>query len=93
LRRTLGATPRALTLALKDLVDAGIVERRVHDEFPPGTSYRLTSAGRALRNRVTRLEVALENLRPNELDVKRRRVYRQTRKRAHKAEMRARRKA
>jgi DNA-binding HxlR family transcriptional regulator len=64
LRRTVGATPRALTLALKDLVSAGIVERRVHDDFPPGTSYRLMPAGRALRAHVTRLERAVEALVP-----------------------------
>ena len=59
LRRAVGATPRALTLALKDLLDAGVVDRRVHDEFPPRTTYRLTARGRALGNRVVRLEAAL----------------------------------
>jgi DNA-binding HxlR family transcriptional regulator len=61
LRRTIGATTRALTLALKDLVAAGVVARRVHDGFPPSTTYRLTARGRALRNHVARLEAALED--------------------------------
>jgi DNA-binding HxlR family transcriptional regulator len=59
LRGAVGATSRALTLTLKDLVAAGVVERRVYDEFPPTTSYRLTASGRALRHRVMSLEGAL----------------------------------
>jgi DNA-binding HxlR family transcriptional regulator len=55
LRRAVGATPRALTLALKDLVGLGLVERRVHDGFPPSTTYRLTPESRALRRQVARL--------------------------------------
>ena len=34
-------TPRALTLALKDLGAADLVERRVTGDYPPGTVYRL----------------------------------------------------
>jgi DNA-binding HxlR family transcriptional regulator len=49
LRDELQASPRALTLALKELADAGLVERRVHDDFPPSTSYRLTPRARRLR--------------------------------------------
>ena len=49
LRTILGATPRALTLALKELVRVGLVERRVHDGFPPSTSYRVTRGGQGLR--------------------------------------------
>lgn len=59
LRGTVGATPRAFTLALKELIGAGLVERRVHDGFPPSTSYRLTPASRRLRRQVTRLAAAL----------------------------------
>ena len=88
-RRTVGATARALTLSLKDLVDAGVVERRVHDEFPPRTSYRLTATGRAVQSRVLRVERALEQTLPNHRATKRRRIPRQTRKRAHKASLRA----
>jgi len=48
-------TPRALTLALKGLVRAGLVERRIHEAFPPATSYRLTSSGRPLGRLAARL--------------------------------------
>jgi DNA-binding HxlR family transcriptional regulator len=49
LRVALGASPRALALALKDLGRAGLVERRVTDSFPPSTTYRLTGPARRLR--------------------------------------------
>jgi DNA-binding HxlR family transcriptional regulator len=49
LRTELGVSPRALTLALKELGRAGLVERRVHDGFPPWTTYRLTGRARRLR--------------------------------------------
>ena len=48
LREALGASPRALTLALKELEAAGLVERRVTDAYPPATVYRLTRRGRPL---------------------------------------------
>jgi DNA-binding HxlR family transcriptional regulator len=59
LRRSVGATPRALTLTLKELVACGLVERRVHTGFPPTTTYRLTPRSRTLRLRVTRLVAVL----------------------------------
>jgi DNA-binding HxlR family transcriptional regulator len=59
LRRAVGATPRALTLALKQLVGLGLVERRVHDGFPPSTSYLLTPGSGALSRQVTRLAAEL----------------------------------
>jgi len=42
-----GISPRALTLALKDMAGAGLVEREVIGGFPPSTSYRLTERGEA----------------------------------------------
>jgi len=36
------ATPRALTLALKDLQRAGLVRRTVTDDWPPAVVYELT---------------------------------------------------
>jgi DNA-binding HxlR family transcriptional regulator len=49
LRETLtGISPRALTLALKDLEAVGLVDRRVTDDYPPATVYRLTRTGRPL---------------------------------------------
>jgi DNA-binding HxlR family transcriptional regulator len=59
LRRAVGATPRALTLALKELVRSGLVERRVHDGFPPSTTYRITSRSRPLRRQAARLASVL----------------------------------
>jgi DNA-binding HxlR family transcriptional regulator len=43
-----GATPRALSMVLKDLVAAGLVERRVLDGFPPRTEYTLGQKARGL---------------------------------------------
>jgi len=40
-----GVTPRALTSALRDLEDAGLITRDVTDDRPPGVRYSLTPAG------------------------------------------------
>jgi len=50
-----GVTARALTLALKDLVAVGLVERTVTDGFPPSTLYRLTAAAEPLLAPLDRL--------------------------------------
>lgn len=50
-----GCTPRALALALHDLGTARLVERRVVDGRPPGTTYSLAPDGA----RLARLAVAL----------------------------------
>jgi DNA-binding HxlR family transcriptional regulator len=42
------ATPRALTLALKDLQAAGLVRRTVTDDYPPAVVYELTAPARAI---------------------------------------------
>jgi DNA-binding HxlR family transcriptional regulator len=42
------ATPRALTLALKDLRAAELVRRTVLDDFPPAVVYEATPAGRRI---------------------------------------------
>jgi DNA-binding HxlR family transcriptional regulator len=59
LRRAVGATPRALTLALKELVRSGLMERRVHGGFPPSTTYRITPRSRPLRRQAARLAAVL----------------------------------
>ena len=41
-------TPRALTLALKDLLAAGLVRRTVLEGYPPSTVYELTPAARPI---------------------------------------------
>ncbi len=43
-----GITSRALTLALKDLQTAGLIERTILDEYPPATRYDLTGKGRRI---------------------------------------------
>ena len=48
-------TPRALTLALKDLDAAELVERRVTGDYPPATVYRLRSRARPLARILTTL--------------------------------------
>ena len=53
--RLAGISPRALTLALKELEAAGIVERRVTDDYPPATSYRLAADARRLASLVGEL--------------------------------------
>lgn len=50
-----GISPRALTLALKDLEGAGVVERRVTDDYPPSTRYRLAADARRLASLVGEL--------------------------------------
>lgn len=43
-----GVSPRALTLSLKDMRDAALVQREVIDDYPPVTSYRLETRARPL---------------------------------------------
>ena len=50
-----GISPRALTLALKELEAAGVVERRVTDDYPPATSYRLAADAQPLASLVGKL--------------------------------------
>jgi DNA-binding HxlR family transcriptional regulator len=46
-RDALGRVPPAtLTARLKELVDAGVLERRVLDTRPPAVEYRLTNHGK-----------------------------------------------
>jgi DNA-binding HxlR family transcriptional regulator len=47
-KRLPGVTPRALTLALKDLGAAELVERRVTPDYPPATVYGLRPKARPL---------------------------------------------
>ncbi len=49
------ATPRALTLALKDLAAAGLVTRTVLDDYPPSVVYEATAAGRPIASAARRL--------------------------------------
>lgn len=49
------ATPRALTLALKDLRAARLVSRTVLDDYPPAVVYEATQAGRPIAAAARRL--------------------------------------
>ncbi|MEX8192991.1 winged helix-turn-helix transcriptional regulator [Comamonas guangdongensis] len=44
-----GITQRMLTLQLRELEEAGIVERTVHAEVPPRVDYALTELGLSLK--------------------------------------------
>jgi DNA-binding HxlR family transcriptional regulator len=55
-----GITPRALTLALKGLEEAGLASRVVIAEHPPRTEYRVTRRGSALASSSLKLAKALE---------------------------------
>ncbi len=43
-----GISPRMLAARLRDLEHAGMIERNVIPDSPPGVEYRLTERGRAL---------------------------------------------
>ncbi len=47
-RSLAGISPRTLSLRLRALEEAGIVERRTYPEVPPRVDYALTRKGRAL---------------------------------------------
>lgn len=53
------ATPRALTLALKELQAAGLVSRQVTDSYPPAVAYAATERGAA----AARAAAALDGVR------------------------------
>lgn len=48
-RRLPGATPRMLTLQLRELEADGIITRTVYPEVPPKVEYELTELGRTLK--------------------------------------------
>jgi len=55
-----GVTDRALTLVLKDLASAGLIERRIIDTYPPQPVYALTREGRALAGTLQQLLAAFD---------------------------------
>jgi DNA-binding HxlR family transcriptional regulator len=42
------ASPRAVTLAIKDLEAAGMIDRRVQKGYPPKAAHQITASGRSL---------------------------------------------
>ena len=49
-----GISPNTLSLRLKRLEEAGVVERRFYEQHPPRAEYPLTKKGDALRQCCTR---------------------------------------
>jgi DNA-binding HxlR family transcriptional regulator len=49
IRRHVGAPRETLTLRLRKLEEAGVIERRRYNEHPPRDEYVMTEAGLALR--------------------------------------------
>ena len=47
-RLTPGATPRMITLQLRELEADGVIDRIVYPEIPPKVEYELTAFGRTL---------------------------------------------
>ena len=54
--RELKINPRTLCQRLRDLEEAGIVERNVISEMPPNVEYRMTEKGQALNQILDSLE-------------------------------------
>ncbi len=55
-RESLGRVPPAtLTTRLNELVEAGLLERRVLDSRPPGVEYRMTTQGKRVEPLVREL--------------------------------------
>ena len=50
-----GITQRMLTLQLRELEEAGIVQRTVHAEVPPRVDYELTALGQTLHEPLSAL--------------------------------------
>lgn len=58
------ASPKMLTVRLRDLEQLGLLTRTVHAEMPPRVEYQLTAQGRSLRPIIASIEKWGRSLRP-----------------------------
>ncbi len=59
-----GASPKMLTVRLRELEQLGLLTRTVHAEIPPRVDYQLTPQGRSLRPIIDSIEKWGRSLRP-----------------------------
>jgi len=55
-RRIPAASPKMLTMRLRELEGLGLLTRTIHAEVPPRVEYELTANGRSLRPIISSLE-------------------------------------
>jgi DNA-binding HxlR family transcriptional regulator len=58
------ASPKMLTVRLRDLEQLGLLTRTIHAEIPPRVEYQLTAQGRSLRPIIASIEKWGRSLRP-----------------------------
>lgn len=58
------ASPKMLTVRLRDLEQLGLLTRTIHAEMPPRVEYELTTQGRSLRPIIASIEKWGRSLRP-----------------------------
>lgn len=58
------ASPKMLTMRLRDLEQLGLLTRTIHAEVPPRVEYQLTVQGRSLRPIIASIEKWGRSLRP-----------------------------
>lgn len=59
------ASPKMLTVRLRELEQVGLLTRTIHAEMPPRVEYRLTAQGQSLRPIIASIEKWGRSLRPS----------------------------